>query len=128
MTIHKCFLCPFKRQNSMLCFIEFRFLGIPVKSLCRERDILRATYQYIPNTCAYVEFPFSDMPVFLAMQWSIALSFAFYRGREDIYEKSSALTILFEYWEKAARLKCFLRPILRLSTHLYVYEEIRTYC
>lgn len=30
-TIHKYFLCPYKRQRSMLCFISFKFSGLQVK-------------------------------------------------------------------------------------------------
>ena len=31
-TIHKCFLCTYKRQRSMLCFIAFKFSRTPVRS------------------------------------------------------------------------------------------------
>ena len=35
-TIHKCFLCPYQRQSSMLCFIAFKYSRTPcaVKSRC----------------------------------------------------------------------------------------------
>ena len=34
-TIHKCFLCPYKRQSSMLCFIAFKLSRTSVNSQCR---------------------------------------------------------------------------------------------
>ena len=120
-TIHKCFLCPYKRQSSVLCFIAFSFSRTPVKSQCT-MQVKRAiwglyyiNYQYITNTCTCVEFPHYfawivvcfpivekvlhgfdhyiycftcavNVPVLLTMHWSVALSSAFYRDRENIYE------------------------------------------
>ena len=58
-TLHKCFLCPYKRQSSMLCFIAFSFSRTPVKSRCRKsmtQGRLHCTnYQYIRSTCTCVE-------------------------------------------------------------------------
>ena len=58
-TLHKCFLCPYKRQSSMLCFISFSFSRTPVKSRCRKsmtQGRLHCTnYQYIRSTCTCVE-------------------------------------------------------------------------
>ena len=34
-TIHKCFLCPYKRQSLLICFIAFKFSRITVNSRCR---------------------------------------------------------------------------------------------
>ena len=60
-TIQKCFLCPYKRQSSMLCFTAFSFSRISVKSRCRESvpygRLYYTNYQYITNTCACVESP-----------------------------------------------------------------------
>ena len=60
-TIHKCFLCPYQRQSSMLCFTAFRFSRTPVKSRCRWNvrygRLHYTNYQYITKLCACVESP-----------------------------------------------------------------------
>ena len=40
-TIHKCFLCPYKRQSWMICFIAFRFSRTLVKSRFRQSKCCR---------------------------------------------------------------------------------------
>ena len=47
-TIHKCLVCPYKRQSSMLCFIAFKYSRIPVshdadKACNREGYITQTT-------------------------------------------------------------------------------------
>ena len=60
-TIYKYFLCPYKRQSSMRCFIAFRYSGTCVKSRCGWNVPLGklnyTNYQYITNTCACVASP-----------------------------------------------------------------------
>ena len=47
-TIYKCFLCPYKRQSSMLCFIEFRFSGIIKVTMQVKHAIGKATLHKLP--------------------------------------------------------------------------------
>ena len=58
-TIHYCFLCPYKRQSSKLCFIAFRFSLVTEVTMKVKRAIgLHYTnYVDITNTCACVECP-----------------------------------------------------------------------
>ena len=57
-TIHKCFLCPYKRQIWMLCiqiFTNICEVKMLVKSVIGR--LYYINYQYITNTCAWVESP-----------------------------------------------------------------------
>ena len=41
--IHKCFLCSYKRQSSVLCFFAFRFLRIPAWDTMQEKHAIERT-------------------------------------------------------------------------------------
>ena len=47
-TIHKCFLCPYKRQSSMLCLIAFRFSRVTEIMVQVKRAIGKAILHKLP--------------------------------------------------------------------------------
>ena len=72
--------------------------------------------------------PGSYVPVLLTVQWGVALRSAFYRGRENIYEWSSALTLITDGHTKtdqqmsAAIFSVFLQFINYNVIKLYIYR------